>query len=74
MLQLAKIGAALFTVGLLALPTVFWLGPAIGLLGTSLAVVGLILMLWSRSKAAGAARIGTGGIDRDANPKPPGVN
>ena len=70
----AKIGVALVAVGLLVLPSIYWLGSTVAYVGTAIAAAGFILLLWSRSKSATAAGIGTGGFDGDGTTEPPDVS
>jgi len=69
----AKIGATLVAVGLLVVPTIYWLGPTVAYVGATIAIVGFALLLWSRSRAGTAAAIDTGGFDSDGTTEPPDV-
>ena len=74
MTALAKIGPVLVAVGLVVLPSVYWLGPTVAYVGTAVTVAGFALLLWSRSRAGTAAGIATGGFDSDGTIEPPDVS
>ena len=74
MATVAKIGAVLLALGVLALPSIYWLGSTVAYVGTALAVVGYGLLLWSRSHRATAAGLAAGGLDSNGTTEPPDVS
>ena len=70
----AKVGAVLVALGLFMLPVFYWAGRVVVYAGIAIAAVGFILLLWSGSKSATAAGIGTGGFDSHGPTDPPDVS
>jgi len=67
----AKVGAVLVAVGLFMLPVFYWAGRMVVYAGIAIAAVGFVLLLWSGSKSAAAAGLGTGGFDDHGPIDPP---
>ena len=69
-----KVGIALLALGILVLPSMFWLGAISAYVGTALAALGYALLFWSRNRAAQAAGLAAGGFDSNGTTEPPDVS